>query len=372
MTLFSMKVSHFAMSSTAHTPLSLNDFNTNQATLTHWLEQQLASIKATTSLQTLEALRVNTLGRQAELTLLKRTLKDAPPEQKAHLGQALNALSTTLEQALDAQKQTLEAQALTQQLQTEQLDISLPGRPLSQGHLHPLTVIINDICTLFNNMGYTTLDDTLCPEIETDYYNFDHPARDMQDTYYTTLAPNVLLRSQTSNAQIRAMSQPKATPPFKLIAPGRVYRNEEVTNRKYVLFHQIEGLYVAENITFAHLKATLNTFIAQLFGGQPRKTRFRPSFFPFTEPSAEVDVECLFCQGKGCKVCSQSGWLEILGAGMVHPNVLKNCNIDPQRYSGFAFGMGVERLAMLRDAINDIRLFYQNDQRFLQQFNPSL
>jgi phenylalanyl-tRNA synthetase alpha chain len=181
----------------------------------------------------------------------------------------------------------------------------------------------------------------------------------------------VLLRSQTSNAQIRYMQQGHQ-PPFQVIAPGRVYRNEEVSSRKYVLFHQIEGLYVGEGVTFAHLKGTLNTFIAQLFGGKPRNTRFRPSYFPFTEPSAEVDVECLFCAGAGCKVCSQSGWLEILGAGMVHPNVLTGCGIDAERYSGFAFGVGVERLAMLRDAVDDIRVFYTNDQRFLSQFKPAL
>jgi phenylalanyl-tRNA synthetase alpha chain len=241
--------------------------------------------------------------------------------------------------------------------------------------VHPLSQITEDVCRLFEGMGFSVLDDNACPEVETEFFNFealnfpaDHPARDMQDTYYTEVASNVLLRSQTSNAQIRHMSQHK--PPIRVIAPGRVYRNEEVSSRKYVLFHQIEGLYVDKNVTFADLKGTLNAFITELFGGNERPTRFRPSYFPFTEPSAEVDVQCLFCQGDGCKVCGHSGWLEILGAGMVHPNVLENCGIDSTVYQGFAFGMGVERLAMLRDAIDDIRIFYTNDQRFLKQFKP--
>ena len=329
------------------------------------------------TIDALETLRVEILGRSGQLTLLKRNLKDVPPEERPAVGQALNAVSQAIETALTEKKTQLEQAALTEKLRTETIDVTLPGSPNIVGKRHPLTLVIDDICSVFEGMGYSVLDDNACPEVETEFYNFealnfpeDHPARDMQDTYYTEVAKNVLLRSQTSNAQIRYMSAQK-TPPFKVVAPGRVYRNEEVSSRKYVLFHQIEGLYVAENVTFADLKGTLNAFIAQLFGGSPRKTRFRPSFFPFTEPSAEVDVECLFCGGDGCKVCGHSGWLEILGAGMVHPNVLENCGIDSEKYTGFAFGMGVERLAMLRDAIDDIRIFYNNDQRFLKQFNPA-
>jgi phenylalanyl-tRNA synthetase alpha chain len=329
------------------------------------------------TIEALETLRIEILGRSGQLTLLKRNLKDVPPEERPAVGQALNAVSQAIEAALLEKKTQLEQAVLTEKLRTETIDVTLPGSPNIVGKRHPLTLVIDDICSVFGGMGYSVLDDNTCPEVETEFYNFealnfpeDHPARDMQDTYYTAVAKNVLLRSQTSNAQIRYMSAQK-TPPFKVIAPGRVYRNEEVSSRKYVLFHQIEGLYVAENVTFADLKGTLNTFIAQLFGGSPRKTRFRPSFFPFTEPSAEVDVECLFCGGEGCKVCGHSGWLEILGAGMVHPNVLETCGIDSEKYTGFAFGMGVERLAMLRDAIDDIRIFYNNDQRFLKQFNPA-
>lgn len=355
---------------TMSTTLPLENLPTVQATV-------LQQIEAVYTIDALEAIRIDVLGRSGSLTLLKRNLKDVPPAERPAVGQALNAVSVAIETALADKKQALEAAALEQQLQQETIDVTLPGRPMLVGKRHPLTLVIDDICTVFEGMGYSVLDDNACPEVETEYYNFealnfpeDHPARDMQDTYYTEVAKNVLLRSQTSNAQIRYMSAQK-TPPFKVIAPGRVYRNEEVSSRKYVLFHQVEGLYVAENVTFADLKGTLNAFITQLFGGSPRKTRFRPSFFPFTEPSAEVDVECLFCGGDGCKVCGHSGWLEILGAGMVHPNVLENCGIDAEKYTGFAFGMGVERLAMLRDAVDDIRIFYNNDQRFLKQFNPA-
>jgi phenylalanyl-tRNA synthetase alpha chain len=330
----------------------------------------LAQAQQATSPEALAEVRTTWLGRQGLITQLKRNLKDVPADERPAMGQALNQLSAMLEAAFDAKHDELAGQVLAQRLATEALDVTLPGLAHPVGKAHPLTQLVEDVCQLFEGMGYTVLDDTACPEVETDHYNFvalnfkdDHPARDMQDTFYTRLAPNVLLRSQTSNAQIRTMEATK--PPLRIVAPGRVYRNEEVSSRKFVLFHQIEGLYVDKNVRFSDLKGTLNAFIAQLFGGQPRPTRFRPSYFPFTEPSAEVDVECVFCQGKGCKVCSHSGWLEILGAGMVHPNVLRHVGIDPDEYSGFAFGMGVERLAMLRDGIEDIRLFYQNDQRLL-------
>ncbi len=337
--------------------------------------EAIARIQSADALSDLEQIKVEELGRSGRLTLLKRGLKDVAPEDRPAVGSALNALSQAVEEAFQAKKDALEAVALAQQLKAEALDVTMPGENLIIGKRHPLSQITEDVCRLFEGMGFSVLDDNACPEVETEFFNFEalnfpteHPARDMQDTYYTDVAPHVLLRSQTSNAQIRHMSQHK--PPIRVIAPGRVYRNEEVSSRKYVLFHQIEGLYVDKNVTFSDLKGTLNAFIAQLFGGNERPTRFRPSYFPFTEPSAEVDVQCLFCQGDGCKVCGHSGWLEILGAGMVHPNVLENCGIDSTVYQGFAFGMGVERLAMLRDAIDDIRIFYTNDQRFLKQFKP--
>ena len=331
--------------------------------------QALADAEQANSLEAIEAIRLEYLGRSGQLTLAKRGLKDMAPEERKPFGQALNQLSQALGQALETKKQGLEQAAMNETLRAERIDVTMPGRKLRTAKAHPLTQITHDICRIFEGMGFQVLDDNACPEVETEHYNFealnfpaDHPARDMQDTYYTSVAPHVLLRSQTSNAQIRYME--KHQPPLRIVAPGRVYRNEEVSSRKYVLFHQIEGLLVDEHVRFSDLKGVLNTFIHQLFGGE-RPTRFRASYFPFTEPSAEIDVQCLFCSGDGCKVCGQSGWLEILGAGMVHPNVLENCGVDSERYNGFAFGMGVERLAMLRDAIEDIRQFYTNDLRLL-------
>jgi phenylalanyl-tRNA synthetase alpha chain len=338
--------------------------------LAHYESTLTAQAQQLESIDALEAFRLEWLGRSGQLTLLKRQLKDVPADERPALGSALNQLSSTIEEHITHKKHALEAQLLNEKLKTETLDVTLPGSVVTTGKAHPLSRTMDDITSIFESLSFSILPDNLCPEVETDFYNFealnfaeDHPARDMQDTYYTNVANNVLLRSQTSNAQIRFMSQNK--PPFRVVAPGRVFRNEAVSSRKYVLFHQIEGIVVDTHITFADLKGTLTTFLSKLFGGEARKTRFRPSYFPFTEPSAEVDVECIFCQGKGCSVCSHSGWLEILGAGMVHPNVLKNCGIDPDVYQGFAFGMGVERLAMLKDAIEDIRIFYENDQRYL-------
>jgi phenylalanyl-tRNA synthetase alpha chain len=240
------------------------------------------------------------------------------------------------------------------------------------GLTHEADSLKNEIVNIFQNLGFSVVDSKLSPEVETDYYNFDmlnvpkdHPARDVQDTFYAKLASNVVLRSQTSGAQIHVMENQK--PPIKVISPGRVYRNENVNARKNNFFHQIEGLYVDKDITFGDLKGVLNEFIRMYFGTS-RPTRFRSSFFPFTEPSAEVDVQCIMCQGKGCRTCSGTGWLEVLGCGMVDVNVLRGVGIDPDVYSGFAFGMGVERLSMLKYAIDDIRLFFNNDKRFLEQF----
>jgi phenylalanyl-tRNA synthetase alpha chain len=333
--------------------------------------ETLNQIEQAQSVDELEALRVTVLGRKGSITLISRGLKDIPNEDRPKVGAASNTVQQFLSQKIEARQSFLQHVALQERIKGETLDITLPGRPLPRGKQHPLTMVMEDIASIFRSMGFEVMEDHQCPEVETEYYNFDalnfppdHPAKDMQDTFYTDVAPNVLLRSQTSNAQIRWMEKNRL--PVRVLAPGRVYRNEEVTSRKFVLFHQIEGLLVDEEVTFAQLKGVLNAFITAFFG-EERPTRFRASYFPFTEPSAEIDVQCILCHGKGCKTCSHSGWLEILGAGMVDPNVLQGVGIDPERYSGFAFGMGVERLAMLKYRIDDIRAFYTNDLRFLSQ-----
>jgi len=320
----------------------------------------------------LEAIRVEYLGRKGKITALMRGLKDIPNDQRPLIGAKANEIQDALTAALESRLDTFSSAEIAEKLKAETIDVTMPGvyRPL--GGQHPLTKVTSDICAIFAGMGFEVIDDDFCPEVETEYYNFEalnfpehHPARDMQDTYFTDVASNVLLRSQTSNAQIRYMENHPL--PVRVVAPGRVYRNEEVNSRKFVLFHQLEGLLVDEHVRFSDLKGVLHEFIKQFFGGE-RPTRFRTSFFPFTEPSAEVDVQCIFCEGNGCHVCGQIGWLEILGAGMVDPNVLQNVGIDPSKYSGFAFGMGIERLAMLKYSIDDIRLFFNNDLRFLKQF----
>lgn len=320
----------------------------------------------------LQEIRNEYLGRKGKVTAIMRGLKDLPNDQKPLVGAKANEVQEVLSRSLEEKLAGFEHAEIAEKLKAETIDVTMPGTYRPAGGQHPLTRTIADICEIFAGMGFETIDDDFCPEIETEYYNFEalnfpehHPARDMQDTYYTDVAGNVLLRSQTSNAQIRYMENHPL--PVRVVSPGRVYRNEEVNSRKFVLFHQLEGLLVDENVRFSDLKGILHEFTRQFFGGE-RPTRFRTSFFPFTEPSAEVDVQCIFCEGKGCHVCSHVGWLEILGAGMVDPNVLKNVNIDPEKYSGFAFGMGIERLAMLKYSINDIRLFFNNDLRFLNQF----
>lgn len=335
------------------------------------IEAQEALAHAQTP-QDVEDLRIAFLGRKGRLTTIKRGLKDVMEQDRPAIGALANEISDTIEKLLQDRYTALKQAAIHEKLAQETLDITMPGTYLPTGQWHPLTRVTDEVITIFHGMGFSLIEDHVCPEVETEYYNFealnfppDHPARDMQDTFYTTVAPNVLLRSQTSNAQIRFMEDHR--PPIRVISPGRVYRNEAVSSRKGVLFHQIEGLLVDERATFADLKGVLHQFVG-LFFGQERPTRFRNSFFPFTEPSAEVDVQCILCQGKGCRTCGHHGWLEILGCGMVDPNVLAGVGIDPQVYQGFAFGMGVERLAMLKYAIQDLRLFYNNDVRFLQQF----
>lgn len=332
----------------------------------------IQQIETASTLEEIENIKVNFLGRKGELNAIRRGVKDLSPEEKPIVGNIANSVATEIETKFNEKYETLYKSAIEEKLKAERIDITLPGTYKPYGKQHPLTITTNEIVSIFQRMGFSIAENKNSPEVETEYYNFDalnfpadHPAKDMQDTFYCTMAPNVLLRSQTSNSQIREM-EAKA-PPIRVISPGRVYRSESVSSRKNNLFHQIEGLLIDKDVNFADLKGTLNEFIRQYFG-QSRPTRFRTSYFPFTEPSAEIDVQCIMCSGKGCRTCSGTGWLEILGAGMVDPNVLKNVNIDAETYSGFAFGMGVERLAMLKYAINDIRLFYNNDIRFLKQF----
>ncbi len=320
----------------------------------------------------IEEIRTKYLSRKGEFNEIKKGLKDLPDEERRIIGSMANEITQKLEQGLKNKYDEFYKKELNEKLQKEQLDVTLTGKYTPLGHIHPITSTTNEIVSIFQNLGFSVVPDSLSPEVETEYYNFDmlnvpkdHPARDVQDTFYTQFAKNVVLRSQTSGAQIHAMEG--KNPPIRVISPGRVYRNENINARKNNFFHQIEGLYVDKNITFGDLKGVLNEFIRIYFGAS-RPTRFRSSFFPFTEPSAEVDVQCIMCEGKGCRTCSGTGWLEILGAGMVDPNVLNGVGIDPDIYTGFAFGMGIERLAMLKYAIDDIRLFFNNDARFLEQF----
>ncbi|MDQ5966461.1 MAG: phenylalanyl-tRNA synthetase alpha chain [Cyanobacteriota bacterium erpe_2018_sw_39hr_WHONDRS-SW48-000098_B_bin.30] len=321
------------------------------------------------SLTALEAVRLAYLGQKGELTSILKGLASLDKEVRPKVGQLANQAKLQMEALHDQKKEKLYQASLSERLSREWIDVTAPGVRVPVGHIHPLTQIREEIIAIFGTMGFVVADG---PEVETDYYNFDalntpasHPARDEQDTFYTNMGPHVLLRSQTSTVQIRVMENKK--PPLRIIAPGRVYRNEEVNARKYPLFHQVEGLLIDKDVTFGQLKGTLTAFIQALFR-KPVKTRFRPDFFPFTEPSAELDSQCPFCNGKGCKTCGGRGWLELLGCGMVDPNVLTGAGIDPEEYSGFAFGMGLERLAMLKYGVNDIRNFYTNDLRFLEQF----
>lgn len=324
------------------------------------------------TLEDIEDVKLKFLSRKGELNSFKKKIKDLPADQKPIIGALANEIAQELEQKLNDKLYILQREEILKRIESEKIDITMPGKGIYSGKKHPLTTTIDEIVEIFQGMGFSLVESQHSPEVETEHYNFDmlnfppdHPARDMQDTFYTQLASNVILRSHTSNSQVREMQTKK--PPLRVVIPGRVYRAEDVSSRKNNLFHQVEGFMVDKDITFGDMKGVLNEFI-RLYFGQSRPTRFRSSFFPFTEPSAEIDVQCIMCKGKGCRVCSQSGWLEILGAGMIDPNVLKNAGIDPDVYSGFAFGMGVERLAMLKYAINDIRLFFNNDIRFLKQF----
>ena len=324
------------------------------------------------SIADIDEIRAKYLSRKGEFNEIKKNLKNLSDEDKRTVGSLANDITQKLENSLKEKHDEFYRKELNEKLLKERIDITLPGKYTPTGRVHPLTSTTNEIVSIFQSLGFSVIPQEHSPEVETEYYNFDalnvpkdHPARDVQDTFYTEIAKNVVLRSQTSGAQIHAMEN--QNPPIRIIAPGKVYRNENINARKNNFFHQIEGLYVDKDITFGDLKGVLNEFIRIYFGAS-RPTRFRSSFFPFTEPSAEVDVQCRLCQGKGCRICSGTGWLEILGSGMVDPNVLKGVGIDPDVYTGFAFGMGVERLAMLKYAVDDIRLFFNNDERFLKQF----
>ncbi len=308
------------------------------------------------------------LGRKGAITQVMRTLGKLPPELRPVVGRTANQLKAQLESLLKERQEAIAQAEIEAALSAEGVDVTLPGRPQSVGKLHPTTAILREIYRIFGQMGFQVYD---APEVETDEYNFEllnipegHPARDMWDTFYTT-TPGLILRTHTSPGQIHAMRE-YAPEPIRVILPGKCYRHEDVTARSEMMFYQVEGLAVGERITFSDLKGVLVSFAEQMFG-EGRRLRFRKSYFPFTEPSVEVDVDCVLCGGKGCRVCKYTGWLEILGAGMVNPVVLKNGGYDPARYTGFAFGMGPERIAMLKYGIDDIRYFYTNDVRFLER-----
>jgi phenylalanyl-tRNA synthetase alpha chain len=315
-------------------------------------------------LRILEEIRIKYLGKNGSVTNLFEELKSVSKEEKPLLGKSLNFLRDQITSKITEIKQNL-----TSELEKEKshIDLSLPGRHKQLGSNHLLTQTLNEIKSIFRSLGFSSIEG---PELESDYYNFealnfpkDHPARDMQDTFF--VSKDFLLRTHTTPVQVRIME--KHQPPVRVIMPGRVYRNEAVSSRSYCMFHQVDGIYVDTDVTFAELKGTLVAFAKQFYM-EDLKYRFRPSFFPFTEPSAEMDITCYLCHGKGCKVCKYSGWLEILGCGMVDPNVFKMVGYDPEKYSGYAFGMGIERTAMLKYGITDIRIFFDNDFRFLKQF----
>lgn len=321
------------------------------------------------TLSDLNDIRVKYLGKKGELTSILRGMGQLSPEERPRIGQIVNDARQHLEQLIADKNEEMRTRELEKRLASEKIDVTLPGRAAQHGHIHPLTLTTLEIKNIFMRMGFSVEEG---PEIEKDYYNFealnlpkDHPARDMQDSFYIT--EDILMRSQTSPVQARTMESNESNKPIRMIAPGRVYRRDDYDATHSPMFTQIEGLVIDEGISFADLKGTLETFLKQIFGDKV-KVRFRPSFFPFTEPSAEVDISCVMCKGKGCRVCKGTGWLEILGSGMVHPNVLRMSGYDPDKVSGFAFGMGVERIAMLKYGVDDLRLFYDNDLRFLKQF----
>jgi len=324
-----------------------------------------------TDAKSLEDYRIRFLGTKGIVKSLMGEMKNVPNDQKKAFGQVMNEFKQFTEAKYDQWKEN--TGSISAAITADAIDLSLPGDALPLGSRHPLSLFLNHVIAIFSRLGFSVAEG---PEIEDDWHNFTalnlpehHPARDMQDTFYVQQNPDWLLRTHTSNTQIRAMETTK--PPIRIVCPGRVYRNETISARSHCFFHQIEGLYIDENVSFADLKQTLYFFVQEMYG-KNIKVRFRPSYFPFTEPSAEMDIECQVCHGAGCRICKHSGWVEILGCGMVHPNVLTNCGIDPNKYTGFAFGMGIERPALLKYGINDIRLFSENDVRFLKQFTSAV
>lgn len=330
------------------------------------VSQALEAVSHTDDVNALEQLRVHYLGKKGELTQVMKTLGNLSAEERPQVGALINAAKDKVQDALNSRKDMLEQAALSAKLASERIDVTLPGRGQTSGGLHPVTRTLERVEQFFTRIGYGIAEG---PEVENDYHNFEalnipghHPARAMHDTFYFNA--NMLLRTHTSPVQVRTMESQQ--PPIRIVCPGRVYRcDSDITHSP--MFHQVEGLLIDEGVSFADLKGTIEEFL-RVFFEKPLGVRFRPSFFPFTEPSAEVDMQCVMCSGKGCRVCKQTGWLEVMGCGMVHPNVLRMSGIDPEKYSGFAFGMGVERLAMLRYGVNDLRLFFDNDLRFLAQF----
>jgi phenylalanyl-tRNA synthetase alpha chain len=323
-------------------------------------------IKKADSLKNIQELKIKYLGKKGIITGKIKSLGAIPPEDRRRFGQLLNEAKTYIENILGKAEEAFKAAELNRVLDTQRIDVTLPGCYIPAGHIHPTTQVLEEIITIFSSLGFNVEEG---PEVELDFYNFealnmpkDHPARDMQDTFY--ISDDVVLRTHTSSVQVRIME--KNSPPLRVIAPGKVYRcDADVTH--IPMFHQLEGFMVDKHITMSDLKGVLGVFIHMVFGADT-KLRFRPSFFPFTEPSAEIDVSCVMCKGSGCSVCKNTGWLEILGAGMINPRVFEMAGYDPELYTGFAFGMGIERVAMLKYGIDDIRLFYENDKRFLEQF----
>jgi phenylalanyl-tRNA synthetase alpha chain len=333
------------------------------------IKAELESLKIQ-SKEELEQFRIKFISKKSVVTELFNDFKNVPNEQKKQFGVALNELKNTAQEKLKSFSASLESSDSSGD--SNGIDLTLPGVPNELGSIHPLTLTKNKIVEIFERMGFNVADG---PEIEDDFYNFtalnfpeNHPAREMQDTFFIERNPDKVLRTHTSNVQIRLMENQK--PPFRSIMPGRVYRNEAISARAHCFFHQVEGLYIDKNVGFKDLKQTVYHFAKEMFG-KDTKIRFRPSYFPFTEPSAEIDISCFICNGKGCNVCKYTNWVEIAGSGMVDPNVLENCGIDPEEYTGFAFGMGIERIAMLKYQIDDLRLFSENDVRFLRQFQGS-
>lgn len=331
------------------------------------LDEAMAQIDSSDRLDRLNEIKVSFLGKKGELTSVLKAMKDVAPEDRPKVGQLVNEARKTIEERLDEKREMFEKAVLEEKLKSETIDVTLPGKKLAMGHSHPNTITLEEVEDIFVGMGYEVVEG---PEVEYDYYNFEalnipdnHPAKDEQDTFYIT--KDILLRSQTSSVQVHEMEKGKL--PIRMIAPGRVFRSDEVDATHSPTFHQIEGLVIDKNITFADLKGTLQEFAKRLFG-EDTKVKFRPHHFQFTEPSAEMDVTCFKCGGKGCRFCKGSGWVEILGCGMVHPHVLEMSGIDPEEYTGFAFGVGLERITLFKYEIDDMRLLYENDTRFLKQF----